>query len=482
MSRVVGGANTLSKMRSRFPGSYPVSLVQGRGARVEDSAGRDYIDWICSLGALSLGYLNYMVDRAVGAQVRKGPIFSLPDVELEERVAGQLCELVPCAEAVRFVKTGSECTEAAIRVARAYTGREVVLQCGYHSWHSWYAATREHSPGVPLAMKGLVKTFKYNDIIDFTQTVHAAEAVQGGVAAIIIEPTLFEEPAPGFLEAIRMVATGIGAVLIFDETVTGFRWHAGGYQALCGVTPDLATFGKGMGNGYPIAALVGRADIMRHAMLVSGTFGGDCIGLAAAKATMQVYQQAVSPDHPKVSIRHGEHVMVPARIQNFNQESGTFDFIREHLEAAADTRLVQHDVVTSHMWVIGSRLMDGYNALADKFGAPTRMEGQPPHPRIVWDEPETVWDRGQDGELQPYIRKNRHRASLFFQECAKRGVLFHPDGINVMLAHGQAELDQTLDACRTAMAAVVHAIKRGTVRQEIQGEPISPEPPWRVTA
>lgn len=437
---VIGGANTLSKMRGRFPGVYPRSLVSGSGSIVTDDQEREYIDWIAGLGAVSLGYGDAEVNARVRFQVGQGPIFSLPDVELEERVAQRLVDLIPCAESVRFLKTGSECTEAAIRVARAATGRDVVLTCGYHGWHSWYAATREYCPGVPIGMKGLARSFRYNDLDSLDLFLRGGCYFADDIAAIILEPTLIEPPAPEFLEGVRERATRIGAVLIFDEMVTGFHWNAGGYQTLCGVTPDLATFGKGMGNGYPMAALVGRADLMRHAMLVSGTFGGDCIGLAAADATLARYQQGG---------------------------------------------------VCEHMWAIGSRLIDGYNAAATRTfmtfeSVPTRMIGQPPHPVIRWEE-------GDGSYIVPGVESiaggpaynlpilNRHRASLFFQETVKRGILFHPDGLNIMLAHSDQDVTQTLAACEEAMGIVAKAIALGTVREQIEGEPIDPRPAWRVT-
>lgn len=430
MNRVVNGAQTLSKARDRFPGAYPRSLVRGRGAQVADDRGQWYTDWICALGAISLGYHDAEVERAVHRQASDGPIFSLPNVGLEEAVAEQLCSLVPCAEAVRFVKTGSEATEAAIRVARAATGRDVVLVCGYHGWYSWYAATRIEHPGVPEAMTRLVRTFVYNatmrDPMGYGNVLDDAGA--RNVAAIILEPTLIETPRSGFLESLRDTATAIGAFLIFDEMVTGFRWHAGGYQALCGVTPDLATFGKGMANGYPVAALVGRAEPMRWARLVSGTFGGDCVGLAAARATIARYQ------------RGG---------------------------------------VCEHMRELGSRLIEGYNLHAVQIGAPTRMEGQPPHPRIVWDE---ILGPDPAHPGVPHSVVNRHRASLFFQECVRRGVLFHPDGINISLAHTHQDVERTLGTCVYAMEYVAAAIAEGRVYGGIIGNPISPEPPWRITA
>lgn len=408
---IPGGAQTLSKMRGRFPGAYPRSLVGGSGATVCDSEGFWYVDWICALGAVTLGYNDDQVDEAVREQVAAGPIFSLPNVALEERVAQRLVDLIPCAESVRFFKTGSEATEAAIRVARAATGREIILCCGYHGWHSWYAATRPERPGVPRAMASLAYSVPYNrlDLLERTY-----QGVAGNVAAFILEPTLVEPPAAGYLEGVRQFCTERGIVLVFDEMVTGFRWHAGGYQALCRVVPDLATFGKGMGNGYPIAALVGRADVMRHAVFASGTFSGDLIGLAAADVTLARYQQR---DVCKYTRR------------------------------------------------IGQALVDSYDALAGKYGVPTRAVGQPPHPVIWWEE--------EPG--------SRSRASLFFQEVVKQGHLLHPDGLNVMLAHTELDVSSLLAACEVAMGVLARAIADGTVLERIEGEPISPEPPWRVT-
>ena len=150
---IPGGSQTLSKARGRFPSAYPSSLVSGAGSHVRSQDGRDYIDWICSLGAVSLGY--GVVDEAVTAQVRRGPIFSISSLGLERSVAERLIDMIPCAESVRYLKSGSESVEAAIRVARAATGRDIILTCGYHGWHSWYAATREDAPGVPFAMTRL---------------------------------------------------------------------------------------------------------------------------------------------------------------------------------------------------------------------------------------------------------------------------------------------------------------------------------------
>lgn len=455
MALTPGGSQTLSKQAGRFPGATPRFLERGDGAYVWTPEGDRLIDWVCALGAVSLGYNHPAVTEAVVDRARNGAIFSLPH-RLEGEVAQRLVDLIPCAESVRFVKTGSEACEAAVRVARAATGRDIVLTCGYHGWHSWYAATREEHPGVPEAMTWLVDTFQYNDLrsldkaIDFAKKrKYGPEERQKsyGVAAIIMEPTLIEPPAPGFLAGVRERATRLGAVLIFDEMVTGFRWHAGGAQALYGVTPDLACFGKGMGNGYPIAALVGRADLMRHARLVSGTFGGDCIGLAAADATLARYQS--------------QHYWATPECECGRDVCGA----------------VRHDSVTAHMWKLGAQLIAGYNALATTLGAPTRMIGQPPHPVIRWDEEDDPLASSIASVRRP---TPRYRASLFFQETVRRGVLFHSEGINIMLAHTEVDVATTLEVCEAGMIAVMAAIKGGLVREWIQGEPIDPVPAWRV--
>ena len=434
-----GGAQTISKFPSQFPGAYPRSLVAGAGAHVQAEDGTWYTDWICSLGALSLGYGDPDVDAAVRGQVMRGPIFSLPNRGLEERVAQQLVDLVPCAESVRFLKTGSEATEAAVRVARAATGREIILTCGYHSWHSWYAATRPQHPGVPEAMTGLARAFRYNDLASLDEMIawanhqgtHDDWAYCPGVAAIILEPTLIVEPAPGFLGGVRERATRIGAVLIFDEMVTGFRWHRGGYQALSGVTPDLATFGKAMGNGYPVAALVGRGDLMRHARLASGTFNGDCVGLAAAGATIDRYDD-------------------------------------------------RDEDVCGHMARLGRAIIDGYNRLAERYGLSgvTRAVGQAPHPKIAWNEAGAGEPSDAPGAYEaPRRYPARLRASLFYQEVCRRGHLLHPNGNNVMLAHQEAHVESLLWACGEAMRVVASA---SDPRALIEGDPISPEPVWRA--
>lgn len=282
-----GGAQTLSKMAERFPeGAFPAVAMTGFGNYLYDVDQNRYLDYICGLGAVTLGYDNPVVTRWA-RQYIGAPTLSLPST-LERRLAERLIELIPCAEMVRFTKTGSEAAEAAIRIARAETGRDVILTCGYHSWHSWYAASKESHIGVPESMRELVSPFRYNDVDNFREALDCHDA---DVAAVIIEPTLIEPPDPGFLETVAEETRRLGAVLIFDEMVTGFRWATGGYQTICEITPDLAIFGKGMANGFPLACVVGSRSLMENwGKLASGTFGGETVSLAAAMGVLDVYE------------------------------------------------------------------------------------------------------------------------------------------------------------------------------------------------
>ena len=283
-TRTPGGSQTMSKSPSAFPGAYPGFLAHGRGAEVWDIDGIWYTDWICGLGANGLGMSHRGVLAAAQNQLRKGVSFSLPTI-LETRVAEQLIDCIPCAEMVRFTKTGSEACAGAVRIARAATGRSTIVVCGYHGWHDWYAVTMPQHPGVPEELSPLVRSFTYNDLASFRAVLDR------DVAAVIMEPVLHDAPQPGFLAEVARLTARAGALLIFDENVTGFRTALGGAQSYYGVTPDLAVFGKAMSNGFPLAAIVGRADLMREAVFVSGTFGGEAVSLAAALSTIEVYQE-----------------------------------------------------------------------------------------------------------------------------------------------------------------------------------------------
>ncbi len=279
------GAQTFSKSRMQFPaGEAPLFLTAGQGGRVWDVDGNEFVDMVNSLLCVSLGYCDPDVDAAVRAQLDCGISFSL-STELEAQLAERIVDFVPCAEMVRFGKNGSDATSAAVRVARAFTGRDRVAICGYHGWHDWYIGTTTRSGGVPETVKRLSHKFPYNDL-DAVAALFAAHP--GEFACIVMEAANAVAPAPGYLQGLKELAHRHGALLVFDEVITGFRFARGGAQELFGVTPDLASFGKGMANGMPISALVGRADVMRkfEDIFISGTFGGEALSLAAAIATL----------------------------------------------------------------------------------------------------------------------------------------------------------------------------------------------------
>ena len=284
------GSQTFSKSRTQYPvGVSPLFLQRGEGSHVWDVDGNEYVDFVSSLASITLGYRDPDVDAAVRAQLDEGVILSLPH-PLEAEVAELICAMVPCAEMVRFGKNGSDATAGAIRIARAFTDREHVAVCGYHGWQDWYIGSTARNRGVPQATRDLTHGFLYNDLASLERVF---EAHPGQIAAVIMEPMNIDWPVEGFLEGVRELATREGAVLVFDETITGFRYANGGAQELFGVTPDLASFGKGLANGYPVSAVAGRRDIMMmmEEVFFSFTFGGEMLSLAAAKTVLEKLQR-----------------------------------------------------------------------------------------------------------------------------------------------------------------------------------------------
>lgn len=284
------GSQTFSKSKTQYPyGVSPYFIVKGQGSHVWDVDDNEYIDFINSLAAVTLGYNDPDVTAAVRAQLEDGIIFSLSH-PIEMQVAEKIVEMVPCAEMVRFGKNGSDATSGAIRVSRAYTGRDHVAVCGYHGWQDWYIGSTARNKGVPKATRDLTHTFTYNDIESLNKIFNE---FPDEVAAVILEPMNTTEPKECFLEKVKELTHKNGAVLVFDETITGFRYSNGGAQEYFGVTPDLATFGKGLANGYPVSAVAGKADIMHQMeeVFFSFTFGGETLSLAAALATMTKLQQ-----------------------------------------------------------------------------------------------------------------------------------------------------------------------------------------------
>ena len=274
---------TLAKGPSQFvDGVAPKYLVRGKGCRVWDADGNEYLDFSMGVGPISLGYGYPAVDEAIVAQLEDGITFSLMH-PLEVEVAELIREAVPGAECVRFGKTGAEAVSAAVRLARAFTGRGRVLCCGYHGWHDWYIGVTDRGLGVPAAVSELTSTFDYNDLDS------VAAALDADVAAVVLEPVTFEEPRLDFLGELRRLCDRAGALLVFDEMWTGFRLGLGGAQERFGVQADLACFSKAVANGMPLSVLTGRRDVMQlleQDVFFFSTFGGEALSLAAAWATL----------------------------------------------------------------------------------------------------------------------------------------------------------------------------------------------------
>jgi len=283
------GSQTFSKSKTQFPyGASPYFIQRGKGSHVWDVDGNEYIDFISSLASITLGYNDPDVTSAVKEQLEEGVIFSLPH-PIEMQVADKICEMVPSAEMVRFGKNGSDATAGAIRIARAYTNRDHVAVCGYHGWQDWYIGSTARNRGVPQATSDLTHIFNYNDI-DSLEKLFRDYPDQ--IAAVILEPMNVVEPLPGFLEKVKKLTHDNSSILIFDETVTGFRFANGGAQEYFDVIPDLSTFGKGLANGYPLSAVAGKSELMEvmEEIFYSFTFGGETLSLAAALATMNKIQ------------------------------------------------------------------------------------------------------------------------------------------------------------------------------------------------
>ena len=279
------GAQTFSKSLTQYPhGVSPYFANSGRGSKLYDVDGNEYIDYVNGLAAVTIGYADPDINAAVMAQLQQGTVFSLSH-PLEAEVAELVCAMVPSAEMVRFGKNGSDATSGAIRLARAVTGRDLVLMCGYHGWQDWSIGTTTRNKGIPKPVRDLSLTFPYDDLKALRRLLDERD---GEVAAIILEPMNVRFPSPGYLEGVRSLATAHGALLIFDETITGFRFAWGGAQELFGIMPDLTTLGKGIANGFPLSAVCGRRDLMKgmEEIFFSFTMGGETLSLAAAKAVL----------------------------------------------------------------------------------------------------------------------------------------------------------------------------------------------------
>lgn len=398
------GAQTVSKSRLTLPpGIAPLYATHASGCRIWDVDGNEYVDLISGLAAVNIGYGDPEIGAAVIAQVAQGVTISLAH-PIEAEVAELIVELVPSAEMVRFGKNGSDATSAAVRVARGYTGRDHVIVCGYHGWHDWYIGTvPSRSLGVPLDVAALAHPVPFNDL-----DAMEAELERNPTAAIMMEVMTFEWPLPGYLEGVRELANRYGAVLVFDEMVTGFRLSNGGAQEYFGVTPDLSTFGKGMANGYPLSAIVGRRDLMLvlEKAFFTGTFGGELLSLTAAKVVLE-------------------------RIKNTD--------------------------VLARIAAKGERLTEMVNAVIERTGATDilTLSGHPSWMFLIWN--------ASLGEALTDLK------ILFMQEMSKRGVLMIASH-NVMESHDDEALLTIVRAYEQTLPIIVDALSQGDAHERLEAQ------------
>ncbi|MCA1786937.1 MAG: aminotransferase class III-fold pyridoxal phosphate-dependent enzyme, partial [Desulfobacteraceae bacterium] len=287
---VPGGVLGARKPTDFINGEYPIFLESGKGCRLTDVDGNEFVDFLCGYGPIILGYREEEVDRAVYDQVSgKGFCFTLTQ-QFQNRLAKKIHELVPLAEMSVFLKTGSDATTASIRIARAHTGRLKVMRCGYHGWHDWCV---EMKGGIPSKFYEDVFEFQYNRLDQLEQLM---EEHGDDTAAVIMTPfghpnhQEMQVPAPGFLEGVKDIARKYGAVLIYDEIRTGFRVSMGGAQKYYGVTPDISVLGKAIANGYPISVVTGKKEIMMaasHKLFISSTFFPNSDAFVAALKTIE---------------------------------------------------------------------------------------------------------------------------------------------------------------------------------------------------
>lgn len=407
---IPAGTQTLSKGPTQYVnGVAPKYLDRAEGSHTWDVDGNEYVDYAMGLGSVVLGHAHPTVNDAVKRHLDAGQSLSLMH-PLEVEVAELLADTIPCAEMVRFGKNGSDVTGGAVRVARAFTGREKVAHCGYHGWLDWYVGSTSRRKGVPQADIDLQFPFRYNDLesLDRVLDAHTAE-----IAAVIMEPYGMIDPDPGFLEGVAERARKHGAVLIFDEVATGFRFEVGGIHQRFGVVPDLACFGKAMGNGIPVSALVGKREVMQvlEEVFFSFTFAGETMGLAAAKATL--------------------------------------------------TKLLEDDVV-GYMGEVGSRLKAGIDRLLWDYGLHDLVScvGLPQRTFLLFKDSEEV--------------SGLAIKSLLQQELLKRGVIALTTGHNISYSHSEEDVEWTLGAYEEALEVLTACMKTGEVDSALEGEPVEP--------
>jgi 3-aminobutanoyl-CoA transaminase len=390
---IPGGVLGARKPADFIEGEYPIFLESGKGCRLTDVDGNEFIDFLCGYGPIILGYREDEVDEAVYKQIRdKGFCFTLTQ-KYQNQLAKKLTELVPSSELSIFLKTGSDATTASIRIARAYTNKLKVMRCGYHGWHDWCV---EMKGGIPTKFYEDVFEFQYNNLDQLGDLMakHGHET-----AAIIMTPfghpnhQKMQIPNPGFLEGVRELADRYGAVLIYDEIRTGFRLSMGGAQKLYGVTPDLSVLGKAIANGYPISVVTGKRDVMMaaaHKLFISSTFFPNSDAFIAALKTIEI---------------------------------------------------LERDQVLDNIWEKGERFMKKIQALIDKHDVGAELTGVAPMFCITFKKDETGAYKGKRTD--------------FYTQLIRRGFFFSPyHHAYISFRHTEEDLELTLKAIDESLAFV----------------------------
>jgi glutamate-1-semialdehyde 2,1-aminomutase len=414
---VPGGAHTYARGSDQYPADMAPVLVGGQGAHVWDVDGNEFVEYGMGLRSVVLGHGYRPVVDAVCAAIAEGVNFTRP-TQLEMHAAETFLELVPGAEMVKFAKNGSDATTAAIRLARAATGRDKIAICNhpFFSVDDWFIVTTDMSSGIPSHAASHTLRFEYNDV---TSLESLFEAHPDSIAAVILEPaTAIAEPAPGFLEAVRALCDARGAVLIFDEIITGFRWSMHGAQSIYGVIPDLSCWGKAIGNGFPISALAGRRELMElgglktdceRVFLLSTTYGAETSGLAAFCAVVDAYRR--------------------------------------------------EDPI-GRMESSGRRLATGVNDVARDLGMEEFFR--------ALGRPSCLIFSTRDADHKP----SQAFRTLFLQEILRRGVL--GQSFVVSAAHTNSDIEETIDVVRQALVVYSRAIEAGTVEGLLAGGSVAP--------
>ncbi|MCP4024531.1 MAG: aminotransferase class III-fold pyridoxal phosphate-dependent enzyme [Desulfobacteraceae bacterium] len=388
---IPGGVLGARKPTDFIAGEYPIFLDKGEGCRLIDVDGNEFIDYLCGYGPIILGYREAEVDDAVLQQIKdKGFCFTLTQ-PFQNDLAKKIKELVPSAEKSVFLKTGSDATTAAIRIARAHTEKLKVMRCGYHGWHDWCI---EMKGGIPKKFYEDVFEFRYNDLegLEKLMAEHGDDT-----AAIIMTPfghpnhQEMQTPEPGFLEGVRKIADQYGVVLVYDEIRTGFRLTMGGAQKLYGVTPDLTVLGKAIANGYPISVVTGKEDIMMaaaHKLFISSTFFPNSEGYVAALKTIEI---------------------------------------------------LERDKVIEAIWEKGEYMMEKIQALIDKHDVGAKLTGVAPMFYITFNKDETGSYKGKRLD--------------FYTQLIRKGFFFTPyHHAYVSYRHTQKDLDLTIEAIDESFA------------------------------